>query len=343
MKKHQNYVAVMVLLALLVVSVIACTSTEEAATVEEAPAEEAVEEAAPAEEVTEEEVADADQLVPNEEYVIGVSLMTRTHTFYKMMEEALLDEADKLGVELIVMSAENDTNVQMNQIQDFITQGVDAILFTPFNTEDITPITDLAGEQNIPVFTQDGTAEGDYISSVSTDNYTGGQLAGEYAADFLGGEGKVAVVCSRIGEAVIDREEGFTSVLEGTDIEVLAITECNVDQAIAADQTADLIISYPDLDLIFACGDPFALGALSSINAADEDIYVIGYDGLPEGIAEIQKGGLFLASIAQNPDKISRTSLDDIVKYLNGEEVERDIWIEPYVIDSTNADQYATE
>jgi len=284
--------------------------------------------------------AAAPAAAPAEKYVVGFSMLTRTHTFYKLMEEGLLDEAEKLGVEVIALDSEKDVAKQTNQVQDFITQGVDAILLTPDDAAGIDAAIKLANEANIPVFTMDTAAsgEGKVVSHVATDNYAGGVLDGEYAAEVLDGKGQVAIIgCAGI-ESIGKRTQGFQdAVAKYPDIEIVTVTDCKCDGAIAADQTADLLVTYPDLALVFGTGDPFGLGALTSIQAANRNVYVVSLDGLPEGVEEVKKGGLFLCTVAQDPDKIARTSLQNIVKYLKGETVEPLVLISPYVIDKTNA------
>ncbi|HEY59215.1 MAG TPA: substrate-binding domain-containing protein [Anaerolineae bacterium] len=295
-----------------------------------------------AEEVPAEEVAPVEEAeeVVEEKLVVGFSLLTRTHTFYMLMEEALDDEAVKQGVEIVAVDANMDNATQLNQVQDFITQGVDAIILTPVDSAGIEAAIKLANDAEIPVFTMDTAATGDgvVVSHVATDNYAGGVLDGEYAVEVLDGKGEVAIIgCAGI-ESITLRTQGFQdAVKDYPDIEIVASTDCKCDGAIACDQTADLLVAYPDLALVFGTGDPFGLGAMTAITAANREVYVVSLDGLPEGIAEVKKGGLFLCTVAQDPDLIARTTLQNIVKYLGGEEIDPLILISPYVIDIKNA------
>jgi len=300
--------------------------------------------AAPAEEATPvEEAAPAEEAAPVEEaevVSVGFSMLTRTHTFYKLMEDGLIDEAAKLGVELIAVDSENDIAKQLDQVQDFITQGVSAIILTPVDSAGIEPAIKLANDAGIPVFTMDTGASGDgvVVSHVATDNYAGGVLDAEYAAEVMGGEGQTAILgCAGI-ESIGQRTLGYEDTMaKYPDIEIVAVTDCKCDGVVAADQTADLLVTYPDLKVIFGTGDPFGLGAVTAINAVGADVKVVSLDGLPEGIAEVKKGGNFLITVAQDPGLIARTTLQNIVKYLGGEDVEPLVQISPYVIDINNA------
>jgi ribose transport system substrate-binding protein len=276
----------------------------------------------------------------SDKIIVGFSMLTRTHTFYKMMEESLSAEAEKLNVELYAVDAEKDIAKQLNQVQDFITQGVSAIILTPVDSAGIEPAIKLANQAGIPVFTMDtaSTGKGTVVSHTATDNYAGGVLDAEYAADVLNGKGQVAILgCAGI-QSIIQRTAGFEDTMKKyPDIQIVTVTDCKCDGAIASDQTADLLVTYPDLDLIFGTGDPFGLGAITAIKAANSDVKVVSLDGLPEGIAEVKKGGNFLITVAQDPALIAETTIQNVVKYLNGETVEPLIQISPYVIDINNA------
>jgi ribose transport system substrate-binding protein len=277
---------------------------------------------------------------PAKQITVGVSLLTRTHTFYTLMETALNDEAAKQGVKIVAVDANMDNATQLNQVQDFITQKVDAIILTPVDSAGIESAIKLANDAKIPVFTMDTAAKGAgvVVSHVATDNYAGGVLDGKYAAEVLKGKGEVAIIgCAGI-ESIGQRTKGFEdAVKDFPDIKIVAETDCKCDGAVAASQTQDLLVTYPNLALVFGTGDPFALGALTSITAAKRNVFVVGLDGLPEGVAEVKKGGLYLADVAQDPDKIARTTLQNIIKYLGGGKVDALVQISPYVIDKNNA------
>lgn len=271
---------------------------------------------------------------------IGVSLLTREHVFFNMVEQALLDEAAKLGYELIVMDGNFDTNLQTTQVQDFITQGVDAIIIAPANSAGIKNATALANDANIPVFTIDTEADGEVVSHIATDNYEGGKMAASYLAELIDEQGEVGIITYSEIESCVNREDGFTEVIESEypDIEIVDVENCSGSAEKAASLTQDMLLKYPDLKAIFAVGDPFAIGALSSIESAQRDVLLVGFDGNPEGVEEIKKDGLWKADIAQNPTAIAEMALQVIKDYLAGEDVEPLIYIPPYVIDINNAE-----
>jgi ribose transport system substrate-binding protein len=269
---------------------------------------------------------------------IGVSLLTKEHVFFNKIEEAIKAEAKAKGLDVIIMDGGQDSNKQMSQLQDFITQKVDAIALAPASSSGIEPGIALAKKANIPLFTFDVSAKGDVASHIATDNKEGGRIAGKYMGEkVLNGKGKVAIVTYSEVESCVNREEGFKeAIAKFPGIQVVDVQNSSGSAEKAANVTQDMLLKNPDLDAIFAVGDPFAVGALSAIRAAGKKVKIVGFDGNPEGIAEIKKGDLWVADIAQNPDEIGKAVVDGIKDKLDGKPVEAKKLIAPFIIDASN-------
>ena len=82
------------------------------------------------------------------------------------------------------------------------------------------------------------------------------------------------------------------------------------------------------------------MGAYQVIRAEGRDIPIVAFDGNPEGLAEIIKGGIWKADVAQNPKKVASTVLNYAVDHINGKEVPHITLVEPFVIDINNVKQY---
>ena len=275
------------------------------------------------------------------EVKIGISLLNNAHVFYNSIEASLRETAKKLNVTLIIQDAAGDSNKQMDQVQDFITQEVNAIILCPTNSAGSKSMVELAQAAGIPVFTMDVLSDGDVISHVATDNYKGGELAGEYMATKVlkNKKGNVAVITYAEIEGCVDRERGFTDWLakNAPEVKVVDVQNYAGDQGKAAEVMQNMLLKHENLDGVFCVGDPAAVGAMSSISAVDGKVKVIGFDGNPEGIEAILSGGNWVADIAQDPAAIGRITLETVMAYLKGEKVQKLIPIAPKVIDATNA------
>lgn len=277
----------------------------------------------------------------SEPKTVGVSLLNSTHVFYNNIQASMEKTADEYGWTLDVQDAAGDANKQLSEVQDFITKGVDAIVIAPTNSAGSKSMIDLADQAGIPVFTMDIASDGKPVCHVATDNKKGGELAAQYVVDHIltDKKGNAAVITYSEIESCVDRETGFTDYLAANapDIKVVDVQNYSGDQQKAADVMQNMLLKHENIDVVFCVGDPAATGALSSITAAGASTKIIGYDGNPEGIAEIKKGGNWVADVAQDPAAIGKSTMEAIKTYLEGGTPDATILIAPYVIDASNA------
>jgi ribose transport system substrate-binding protein len=269
--------------------------------------------------------------------LIGLSVLTLTNPFFKVIADSMTEEAAKHGYEVIVVSGEIDVARQQNQIKDFIVKRVAAIVLTPCDSKSIGPAIQEANAAGIPVFTADIAcmAPGPkVITHVATDNYGGGREAADAMIEVLHGRGKVAIVDYPEIESVIQRTRGFEARIaeanKDPDIEIEIVAKLPGqgarDRGFKAAQ--DLLQSHPDISGIFAINDPSALGvraALENAGKADQ-IKIVGFDGQPEAKQAIKEGKIH-ASPIQFPEKIGVETMRVIVKHFNGEQVPREVLI----------------
>jgi ribose transport system substrate-binding protein len=256
--------------------------------------------------------------------VVGVTLLTNTHAFYKALEVGLRAEAAAKGLDLIVVACEMDPTKQASQIEDFVAQRVAAILAAPCDSNAIVPALARAELAGIPVFTADIAAHGGKIvSHVASDNVQGGRLAAEALAKLIGGKGKVLVIDHPTVASVQDRVKGFEEGLKAyPGITIVAKLSSDGQRAKATQIMEDMLQAHRDLAGVFGINDDSALGAAGVIEAAGrKDIVVVGYDATDEAQAAIKKGGPLKADVIQYPEMIGKTAIDLIAQHLAGQPV----------------------
>src|SRR5262245_34392921 len=86
---------------------------------------------------------------------IGVSVLTLTNPFFKVLGDSLAEEARKQGYDVVVTSGEFDVARQQDQVKDFIVRRVAAIVLCPCDSRSIGPAIQEANAAGIPVFTAD--------------------------------------------------------------------------------------------------------------------------------------------------------------------------------------------
>lgn len=268
--------------------------------------------------------------------VIGVTLLTKEHVFYRDLESGLRAAAEQKSYDLLITSGDWDLAKQQGQIENFIVQKVAAIIVCPVNSKGIGPAIEKASQAKIPVFTADIKADsGPVVSHVASDNFLGGKLAGEYMAKALAGKGKVAVIDQPIVESAIERVRGFEEVIkQHPEMQIVAKPTGDGVRDKAMKAAEDLLQGFPDLQGIFGINDDSALGALSAMESAGrKGIVVLGFDAIPEARAAILRGTALKADVVQNPKVIGQTTIETIDRYLKGEPVPRLIPVEVRVVD----------
>ncbi len=268
---------------------------------------------------------------------VGVTLLTEAHVFYQELKRGMQHAADSLGIDLHFVAGEWDLARQTAQVENFITQKMDAIVIAPVDSRGIVSAVEEANRAHIPVFTADiAAAGGDVTAHIASDNSQGGRLVGEFLARRLNGRGKVAILDQPTVTSVIDRVRGFRDAMAGyPGIAIVAAPAVERGlREVAKQKTDNLLQSHPDVDAIFGSNDDCALGALASVRAAGRDrIAIVGFDATPEAQAAIREGSPLLADAIQYPGTIGRRTVEVVAAKLRGETVPRAIPIPVGIVD----------
>ncbi len=262
-------------------------------------------------------------------YLIGCSILDTWEPIMKDYERGWKDAADKLGVEMILVSADADAEKQTAQVEDFITKGVDAIILDTADEVGCVPAVLKANAAKVPIFTTDsiiqGTLDGDpangeVLAHSFTDNYQGGYNAGKYLAEAIGKKGQVCVMALTTITCIKDRVNGFTdAVKDFPEIEIVPVGNVGFDRESAKTFTQDLLVSYPKIKGIFgAWGGDTGLGAYLALSEAKRtDVKVINFDGIQESRKLIYEGNpILIGDAGQHAYKMMYQSMEIAVEYL---------------------------
>lgn len=256
---------------------------------------------------------------------VGVTLLTEAHVFYQDLKRGMQQAADSLGFDLHIVAGEWDLARQTAQVDNFITQRMDAIVVAPVNSSGIVSAIEAANSAKIPVFTADIASDGGTVAAhVASDNRQGGRLLGEYVARRLQGGGNVAILDQPTVASVRDRVAGFRAALAPfPNIRIVATPAVERGLRDIAKQKMDnLLATEQHIDAIFGTNDDCALGALAAIEAAGrKDMLVVGYDATPEARAAIARGSALVADAVQDPVAIGRLTMQVVAAKLRGEEI----------------------
>jgi len=255
---------------------------------------------------------------------IGVSIQNREAQFYQSMESGMKAEAAKYGYSLVVVDANRDNAKQQSQVEDFISNKVDAIVLTPYDSTAIGSAIAEANKANIPVFTADIASTstlGTVVAHIASDNVQGGMQAASLICKAVGKTGAVAILDEPEVTSVQDRVKGFKAGIKAgcPGVTIVADVDAGGERAKADSSMSDVLQSNPNVKGVFGINDDSALGAVSAIKAAGltGKIAVVGYDATPEAQAAIKAGEMYGDAI-QHPDKIGALTIDTIHDYFAG-------------------------
>lgn len=281
-----------------------------------------------------------------EDYVIGFSQVTTVEPWRVQFNRDLRAEAElHENVELLISDANDRTETQVADVENFIRQEVDAILISPKESAGLTGVVEQATEAGIPVFVLDRNVDTDqFVQWVGGDNVVIGEAAGEYALELLGGEGNaegnIVEIYGGLGvQATFDRSDPFHAAFEGEEGVTFLLDRQSGDwkQDQAYDIMATALRNYEDIDMVYGHNDPMAYGAyLAAKDAGREDeILFIGVDGLPgEGVTWVANGELAATFLYPTP---GAEGLRQALRYLAGEDVPRSVVLGTEVITTDNA------
>ncbi|MEA4988257.1 MAG: ribose ABC transporter substrate-binding protein RbsB, partial [Anaerovorax sp.] len=230
---------------------------------------------------------------------------------------------------LVVLDSQDDAGTEMSNVEDLITQGVDLILINPTDSDAVGSAVAAANEANIPVITLDRAANsGEVAVHIASDNVAGGEMAGKYIIEQLGGSGKVVELEGIPGaSAARDRGEGFNKAIEGSGLEVVARQTANFDRAEGLSVMENILQAQPEINAVFAHNDEMALGALEAIKDSGREIMIVGFDATDDAVAAVEAGTM-AATVQQLPKEIGANGVDAAFKVIAGEQVDSYIPVE---------------
>lgn len=256
--------------------------------------------------------------------------------FMNNLANAAKAKGEELGAEVEILGASSHGAVdeQVSAIETLVSRGVDAIVLAALDSRGLTPAVNRASAAGIPVILVDsGVEDADVVTIIQTDNVRASGLAADYAAALLSYSGKVAQIEGEIASETAQlRKKGFhEGIAKYPDIELVASLTGHWTTAGAVNAVEAILQSHPDVDLIFASADLMAVGAAQVLERRGlDDVIVIGFDGIPEGVALVEQGKA-AGDVAQNAIAMGELGVEIALQIIRGEKTADDF---PDTIDS---------
>ena len=292
-------------------------------------------------------------------YNVGVAIYQFDDNFMTLYRNEIESyfktlETDDVKYNVTIVDGKNDMAEQSNQIDNFITQGMDVIILNLVPTSSADALIDKVVGAGIPLVlinreplgedgdeSYKGILDNPTVCYVGADARQSGTFQGEIIAELpdkgdLNGDGKVSYIMIEGDPENIDAQYRTTysikALEEAIPVECLDDQVGNWAQAKGQEITANALSQYGDkIEVVFCNNDAMALGAAAAITAAGrkvgENIYLVGVDALDE-CQEMVKNGEMTGTVLNDHIGQSHTAVDVAVKALNGEAMDNYYWVD---------------
>ncbi|MCT7376911.1 substrate-binding domain-containing protein [Chelativorans sp. EGI FJ00035] len=268
--------------------------------------------------------------------------------FFNQMNEGAQKAADEAGVKLVIFNANNDPAEQNSAIETYIQQGVDGLAVVAIDVNGIMPAVNQAAEAGIPVVAIDAILpdDGPQKAQIGVDNAAAGAGMGAYFLDYveanMDGNAKYGVVGALNSYIQNIRQKGFEEVVDAADgIEKAGVVDGQNVQDTALSAAENLITANPDMNAIYATGEPALMGAIAAVESQgkQDDVKIFGWDLTAQAIAGID-ASYVAAVVQQDPAAMGAAAVDALNTLADGGNVEKNISVPVTIVTKENVDPY---
>lgn len=260
---------------------------------------------------------------------MGVTIQDFNDVFMRYCLDQLQDEAKKSGVEVVAADGKNDPNEQIKQVENFITQGVDAVLIHVIDQSIAPRITKMCQDAKIPLVyfnrkPEDSALAAGKVVAVASPEVVAGNLEGEFVAKKLGGKGNVAILMGSMGSAPqIGRTQGTKDVIaKYPGMKVVREQTANWSRPDAVTVVENWLASGIQIDAIVANNDEMAIGAVQVLTEKKlkDKVVVTGVDATSDALKFVAEKRLDM-TVFQNAGAQGRGAVRAALKLVKKESV----------------------
>lgn len=259
---------------------------------------------------------------------IGLAVPNLSADFFVQIAAGVQNYGKEKGIEIITVDAKDDTNTQVSQVQDLMTQGIDAFIYIPAGAAAAAVPTRLARQADIPVINVDRVPKNEPGDTfIAGESIKSSYEVCSYLIEQAGGAGEMFIIHGQKGTTPeIDRYKGcIKAVEEHPEVKVVAeqwSERWSQDEGFSI--TQNLLQAHPNVKIIFGQADGIAMGAAKAVQVANltDQVVVGGYDGDMTALKELSKCEKpFIVTATQRTREMGRLAVDSALKVAAGETV----------------------
>ena len=276
--------------------------------------------------------------------VIGATMLSMQNEFIVNVHDEIAKKAEADGVELITVDAERSALKQVEQVESFIAQKVDAIIMNPCEVEASSPAVTKALAAKIPIINVNSETSAKPSAFVGSDDVESARIAMKFIAEKLGGKGNVVMMHGYMGQAAqIKREQGAREILKQyPGLKLLAHQTGEWDRAKSMSLMENWIQSFGNqINAVFAQNDEMGMGAVKALTDAGlkDKVIVVSIDAISDALQAVKKGTLD-ATVFQNAEQQGAKAIETAVKLAKGQPYEKETLIPFQLVTKQNVEQF---
>jgi ribose transport system substrate-binding protein len=278
---------------------------------------------------------------------VGLVLINLQAKFFNDINAGASDAAQKAGVNLQVIDGNNDPTAQVNAVETLTQQKVDGIIMVAIDVKGILPALQDAAKSGVKVVAVDAKVEDPSVKAfIGVDNAKAGadfgDFVGKYVSEKLGGKAKIGIIGALNSFIQNQRKDNFVTAVQ----KVPGVTIGNTvdgqnvqERALAASE--NLVTSSPDINVIYATGEPALIGAVAALEAqgATKRVKLFGWD-LSKQAVKAMDDGFLVGVVQQNPYQEGVEAINALVKLSQGTEVSPFINVPVEFVTTENIDKF---
>jgi ribose transport system substrate-binding protein len=282
----------------------------------------------------------------DEDLRVAFATINMQNQFFVELNDGVQAAASEQGVEALLFDPNGEAIEQVNAIETYIQEGVDAIIVDAIDSEGIIPVLQQAEDAGIPVVAVDAVIDDPVVDAqVAVDDVGAGKEVGEFCAAYvdeqMGGEAQIGVILSKQSQLQVRRTEGFKQgVEEHPGITIVQEVDGGYAPDTSLTAAENLLTANPDLDIIYGTGEPAVLGAVNAARSQGrDDLKVCGWN-LTDEIAAGIESGVILGTAHVSPFDLGVAALDAAVQLARGEAIEREVNVPFSIVTAENLDEF---
>lgn len=277
---------------------------------------------------------------------VGVALANFDLNFVSILRTQMIEELKAQGIKSQFSDAKGDVALQVQQVEDFINQGVDAIILNPVDTQGVTPMINAAKQANIPLIFVNRKPEvplSGAMAYVGSDSALSGKMQIEALAKQMNYRGNIAILMGALSnEEARERTRAVEAfVAQHKEMKVVEKQSAKWQRNEAVDVVSGWLLNGTPVNAIVANNDEMAIGAIMALNQAKrKDVLVAGIDGTPDGLQFI-KNGEMVVTIFQDAKGQASGAVKVAHALLEKQKAANYNWIPYQTVTKANYQQFA--